>query len=125
VSTRWGRHTGRGHPVQLRGALSLGALPPRAPLAAVEETLPAGWRFQGATTPAPEVTPRPGATGSLGSAWIKLPPGWPVTLIYRVSVPAVATGAGSPSGKASYSDEHETIAVAFRQVPDDRAGDHL
>ncbi len=77
--------------------------PPGLTSLAVQETLPAGWTFLGVlSSPAPAIVPTPGARGTLGFAWVKLPTTWPATLTYRVAVPVGSKGAKGLSGSASF-----------------------
>lgn len=57
----------------------------------LEETIPNGWTYQGLVgDPALIVKPAAGSAGLLEFAWFPLP-SFPVTLTYRVAVPAAAT----------------------------------
>jgi hypothetical protein len=72
---------------------------------AVQETLPTGWSLNSVvTTPPPTIRPAPGATGALGFAWVSMPTVWPVTLTYRVNVPAGTVGPKTFTGTASFRD---------------------
>jgi VWFA-related protein len=74
---------------------------------AVQETLPPGWTFQSVvSTPLPPIRPTlPGATGTLGFGWVTVPSAWPVTLTYRVNVPAGTIGTKSFSGQVFYRED--------------------
>jgi len=85
---------------------------------AVEETLPAGWSFAGVvSTPAPPVCPVAGTGGALGFAWIAVPALWPVTLTYRVSIPAGTVGTQTFSGAASFREDAGETTVVTPPTP--------
>jgi VWFA-related protein len=79
---------------------------------AVQERLPTGWTFNSVvSTPAPSIKPVAGATGTLGFAWVTIPSRWPVTLTYRVNVPAGTTGTKSVTGTASFREDSGETSV--------------
>lgn len=79
--------------------------PDRVTVLGLEETLPAGWQFDGLVGGDPPfLAPNAGDTGLLEFAWIPIP-GFPVEFTYRIQAPARAVGTYEVVGEALYSYE--------------------
>lgn len=67
----------------------------------LEQNLPTGWTFDAAVSgDVPGVTPGMGEGGLLEFAWFPLPVSYPLSFVYRVSVPPGAQGTQSITGDA-------------------------
>ena len=83
----------------------------------LEETLPDGWTFEAMVSDDPGTQPANGDSGTLEFDWTALPD-LPVTLTYRVNVPADEIGARAFAGSVLYarSGPEEAVAVGGSQA---------
>ena len=78
---------------------------------AFSETLPSGWTFNSLASADIPIKPSPGAGGTLEFAWISVP-ALPVTVTYRVNVPAGETSAKTFSGNVRWRTSGGEQSVA-------------
>ncbi|MBN2451700.1 MAG: choice-of-anchor D domain-containing protein, partial [Lentisphaeria bacterium] len=84
---------------------------------AVEETIPAGWTFVSVVSAEqPFFKPAVGASGTLLFGWLTMPTTWPVTLTYRLNVPADALGTRTFTGVVKFREDGGEIAVTTPQT---------
>lgn len=66
----------------------------------IEQTLPEGWTFVSVVSGTfPEIAPNNGESGLIEFAWFPVPDVLPVSFVYRVSIPAEASGTQSLHGR--------------------------